>query len=53
MRAPPESLNATTGTPILSACSMVRVIFFACILPRVPATTLKSWLTTATCVSPT
>jgi hypothetical protein len=53
MRAPPESLKATTGTPFFRAWRMVRLIFLACILPSVPATTLKSWLKAATCMSPT
>jgi hypothetical protein len=48
MRAPPESLNATSGMPDLMAKSISSTILSACILPSVPADTVKSWLKAAT-----
>jgi len=43
MRAPPESLNPTTGAPALSARSRTLQILAECISPREPPRAVKSW----------
>ena len=43
MRAPPESLKPTRGTPAFRARSMTLQIFLACISPKLPARAVKSW----------
>src|ERR1041384_6601500 len=43
MRAPPESLRPSTGTPILSASSISLTILAACVAPSAPPNTVKSW----------
>ena len=43
MRAPPESLKPTNGTPAFRARSMTLQIFLLCISPSDPARLVKSW----------
>ena len=46
MRAPPESLMPMQGQPTFMAMSMALQILAACISPRLPPMTVKSWAKT-------
>ena len=46
IRAPPESLMPMMGAPFCRARSWTLQIFLACISPREPPRTVKSWLKT-------
>src|SRR6267143_228154 len=48
MRAPPLSFNPRMGAPTFIAVSMIFTILFACISPKLPPKTVKSWENTNT-----
>ena len=43
IRAPPESSMPTMGAPVFKAMAWTLAILLACISPRDPPSTVKSW----------